>query len=175
LDSTPSSYGSQAETWEIQSHLGAIAAPRNSTVWNGSCRDCKKLILKARGVFCANFYTARGKFPVCRMDWCDSCYRDLDPGTFVVKQPVDAEDNVQMASPEDVKRSRCALVGDHWMVVFQCDLCHFRNITGKDPRVSQSAEDLRAMVATRRVHLDVLWPREPSTVRANARRFVVRW
>jgi hypothetical protein len=50
--------------------------------------------------------------------------------------------------------------------MFQCDLCHFRNIQGRSP-IGGDARDARAMVCIQRANLDALWSRETSTVKAN--------
>jgi hypothetical protein len=56
--------------------------------------------------------------------------------------------------------------GDHLITPFQCDLCHFRKIYGRND-VATMATDQEVMGAIRRANLDALWSREPLTVRAN--------
>jgi len=51
-------------------------------------------------------------------------------------------------------------------VPFECDLCSFRNVTGRDP-VKGSDRDDFTLAAIRRVLLDVMWAREPDTVASN--------
>ena len=51
-------------------------------------------------------------------------------------------------------------------VPFECDLCSFRNVTGRDP-VLGDYNDHFTLVAIRRVLLDVMWAREPDTVAGN--------
>lgn len=51
------------------------------------------------------------------------------------------------------------------MISFQCDLCHFRNIQGRDPIGSVTDDNL--MTCIRRANLDAFWAREPGTVSAN--------
>lgn len=53
------------------------------------------------------------------------------------------------------------------MTVFQCDLCHHRNIVGRSP-FSDGSDDL-LMRCIRRANLDALWSRESGTVKNNAR------
>ena len=48
------------------------------------------------------------------------------------------------------------------MVPFQCDLCHFRNLTNRDPVLCKG--DARLIVTIRRANLDAFWAREPGTV-----------
>jgi len=52
------------------------------------------------------------------------------------------------------------------MTMFQCDLCHFRNIMLRDP-IEQLGSDQLLMNCIRRATLDSLWSREPSTVANN--------
>ena len=53
------------------------------------------------------------------------------------------------------------------MIPFQCDLCHFRNLKGLNPRAN--AEDFLLLKTIRRASLDAFWSREPSTVESNRR------
>ena len=64
----------------------------------------------------------------------------------------------------------CARDGDHLLVPFQCDLCHFRNLTNRDP--GQSVEYVRLIVAIRRANLDIFWVRELGPVTATKRESV---
>jgi hypothetical protein len=58
--------------------------------------------------------------------------------------------------------------GDHLMTTFQCDLCHYRNITKRDPR-PDSPEDRWLLTCIRRANLDAFWQLRPLTVHANLR------
>ena len=53
--------------------------------------------------------------------------------------------------------------GDHMVTPFQCDLCHFRNLFYRDPRLS-SSNDKNALVAIRRANIDAFWSRSPGTI-----------
>jgi hypothetical protein len=55
--------------------------------------------------------------------------------------------------------------GDHLMVPFQCDLCHFRDINCRDPGIWP--QDKLQMAAIRRAILDSFWSRALGTVAAN--------
>lgn len=65
---------------------------------------------------------------------------------------------------EEQDRYRTARDGDHLVAPFECELCGFRSIQGRDP-VSTSPQDGLLLGTIRRVRLDVFWAREPSTVR----------
>ena len=47
---------------------------------------------------------------------------------FPIKRPVSLEDEDAVIDAKDYDRFVVARAGDHLMVQFQCDLCHFRNI-----------------------------------------------
>jgi hypothetical protein len=51
-------------------------------------------------------------------------------------------------------------------VPFECNLCSFQNVTGRDP-VLGDHNDHFTLVAIRQVLLDVMWAREPDTVAGN--------
>jgi hypothetical protein len=61
-----------------------------------------------------------------------------------------------------------ARAGDHLMTSFQCELCHFRNIMGRDP-LDCVEEDMELFEITRRANLDAFWDRATSTVASNLR------
>mmetsp|Transcript_9798 Transcript_9798/g.14169 ORF Transcript_9798/g.14169 Transcript_9798/m.14169 type:complete len:206 (-) Transcript_9798:1096-1713(-) len=54
------------------------------------------------------------------------------------------------------------------MTSFQCDLCVFRNLTGRNP-IEHSPRDRLLQCCIRRCNLDALWGRERATVDANRR------
>ena len=58
----------------------------------------------------------------------------------------------------------CARAGDNLHFPFQCDECWFRNIKLRTSRATLS--DNRLLEFIRRVNLDGMWSREPSTVRS---------
>ena len=66
---------------------------------------------------------------------------------------------------EDKERCLIARDGDRLMVLFQCDICIFRNLQHRDP--GTDSKDSTLMSAIRRVSLDTFWGREPNTVAAN--------
>ncbi len=57
--------------------------------------------------------------------------------------------------------------GDHLMgVSFECDLCSFQNVCGRQPALG-NRRDQFTLTCIRRVQLDVMWAREPHTVSSN--------
>ena len=68
---------------------------------------------------------------------------------------------------DEQQRYRHARSGDHLMgAPFECDLCSFRNICGRDP-VWEHKKDCFTLTCIRRANLDVFWARESSTVAGN--------
>jgi hypothetical protein len=61
-----------------------------------------------------------------------------------------------------------ALPGDHLFYLFQCELCHFRNIQGRAPTIGlRPLDDMELMKSLRQVNLDAFWSRDPTTVSQN--------
>jgi hypothetical protein len=64
---------------------------------------------------------------------------------------------------KEADRFLVARDGDSLVCPFQCDVCHFVNIMGREPLV-QSPSDTRMMKCIRRVILDAFWTRESTMV-----------
>ncbi|KAL7565747.1 hypothetical protein ACA910_010187 [Epithemia clementina (nom. ined.)] len=56
--------------------------------------------------------------------------------------------------------------GNHFMTPFQCEVCQFRIIYGREP-VQSSTPDGWALACMVRANIDAFWSRRPSTVKAN--------
>jgi hypothetical protein len=76
------------------------------------------------------------------------------------------EDGDLLEDSDDVERLIVARAGDHLMVPFQCEACHFRNVMRQDP-VRSSSRDQEILDFMRRANLDAFWSRESSTVKSN--------
>jgi hypothetical protein len=101
----------------------------------------------------------------CRSIYCEGCYRTPDDDPYPIRRAVD-EDGLVVESAADADRFKYGRAGDNFMTMFQCDLCHFRNIQERDP-VDGDELDVCALRNIRRANMDALWSREPSTVRTN--------
>ena len=104
---------------------------------------------------------------VCDSVWCGGCYKAHPDDTFHVSMPEDEEGFVWTDRADD-GRFQKARDGDHLITIFQCDLCVFRILMLREP-VEHNLLDTKLMCYIRRINLDALWSREPSTVSANAR------
>jgi hypothetical protein len=135
--------------------------------WKGNCAECKKPKKGLKALFCANFCFSRGEFPACRMVWCGGCYRKAEQDKFQINEPVDEfgqsyhEDNAQNV------RYKVGTDGAHLILPFQCDICIFRSLFKREPR--EDISDRENQVVIRRMNLDLIWAREPSTIENNMR------
>ena len=57
-------------------------------------------------------------------------------------------------------------MGYNMLTNFQCDLCHFQNMKGRDLTEGSDKEE-KLVMDIRRASLDAFWSREPGTVRGN--------
>jgi hypothetical protein len=110
--------------------------------------------------------TGRGFWPSCNGHWCDGCYKLEDDGFFPIRKPTDEEGYV-LEVEKDKGRFLYGRAGDQYVTTFQCDLCHFRNITGRSP--GSDGSDDTVMKFVRRANLDSMWSRSPGTVRNTSR------
>lgn len=83
---------------------------------------------------------------------------------FPIRRRTD-EEGVVVDRPDDNYTYLVGRAGDQFMTKFQCDLCHFRNIKGRDP--GADPRDTRVLHFIRRANLDSMWSRKPSTVKTN--------
>ena len=108
-------------------------------------------------------------FPVCEGVWCAGCYDvDLEDDVFPIKRLVSPEDKHAVVDDKDTERLLVARDGDHFMCMFQCDLCHFRNIQHRLPRAGLMKDQL-LLRCIPGANLDAMWARQPTTVANNTR------
>ena len=150
------------------SRLGETMTQRNFMTWMGACVVCGKIRRAGHGLFCSNYLLGRGPYPPCRNVWCGECFQEAADDPFPRLQGNEEEEGSDLVLGKvDQERYRHARNGDHLMgIPFECDLCHFRNVCGRNP-IWKSGRDEFTLTAIRRVSLDALWARETSTVKAN--------
>jgi hypothetical protein len=101
--------------------------------------------------------------------WCRKCYRESGSNPFPRLEDNEETNgsDLDLDTTESNQRHRCRRNGDHLMgVPFECNLCSFRNVTGRDPVLGDHNDHFN-LVAIHRVLLDVMWAREPDTVAGN--------
>jgi hypothetical protein len=138
--------------------------------WAGSCVKCGKIQRAGHGLFCSTFLLGRGISPPCRNVWCRECYREASNNWFLRLNNTRESENttdLEIESPSAASRYRCTRDGDHLMgVPFECDLCSFRNVCGRQ-QAFMNRWDQYTLTCIRRVQLDLMWAREPQTVASN--------
>jgi hypothetical protein len=117
------------------------------------------------GNFCGNYCFARGNFQACKKVWCGTCYTVPAGSPYPIRTATD-KDGFEIAIDGDEDRFQMARAGDFLMTPFQCDICHFRNVMGKDPDVG-CEKHLRFLYDMRHANINAMWSRETSTVKAN--------
>lgn len=95
------------------------------------------------------------------MAWHANCYKSRKDDKFPVARLNTEDDEVE--DPKEASRFKCARLGDNLMCPFQCEICHFRNIQLRDPRID-SIQDKYLLVVMRRAILDSFWARAEGTV-----------
>jgi hypothetical protein len=86
---------------------------------------------------------------------------------FPVRQPKDVDGIIQVLEGDE-DRFQYGRDGDHLLLSFQCGLCHFRNMEGRNPIAGNSLDE-KVLMLIRRATLDSFWSREPATVRSTLR------
>eukprot|EP00978_Attheya_sp_CCMP212_P020145 scaffold57273_cov62-Attheya_sp.AAC.4 len=115
------------------------------------CKKCSVLVTWGSGIFSANIGWIRGRFSDCQGVWCAECYGPHPLGYFEVTEPQDF-DGTTLAGPEDWGHFVEVRAGDHIICPFQCDICHIRNIKGRDPC---GLADKANVALVRQANLDV--------------------
>jgi hypothetical protein len=144
---------------------------KNLMTWKAPCMECGRPLKNGAGIFCSNFLSDREGFPPCLAAWCGVCYRADPQDPFPVQRVLDDDEEEDLETEERLaQRFAIGRNGDHLMgIPFECDLCHFRNVSGRDP-IPIRPGDSFMLICIRRANLDGMWSRETSTVRGNLNR-----
>jgi hypothetical protein len=101
--------------------------------------------------------------------WHAECYTSL--GQEIIKFPTvvmkDVAGNPWHKEDERQKQMLTAVKGAHLCIPFQCEVCWFRNLEGRDPRGGGSDDVYLACI--RRANLDAMLGKSPLTIRAHRR------
>ena len=111
---------------------GDCVAPSLWNEWLAPCQQCQLPVNGDLGLFCMNFAFRCGHWTPCQGAWCNHCYRDDGELKFPVAQPED-KDGFPLVDNGDKDHFMYGRKGDHLMLPFQCDLCHFRNMQRGNP------------------------------------------
>ena len=83
--------------------------------------------------------------------WCGRCYKSPSDEQYRIVLPQE-EGGFDLTTEEDKRRHQVARNGDHLLISFQCELFHFRNLKGLNPRKCDA--DIRLLRFIRRATLD---------------------
>lgn len=145
--------------------LGGYEEPPCWNALRGVCVICRRLLVDGDGLFCANYSSRRGIWTPCQQAWCGPCYTITDGGIFPIALPED-EGGLILDDLDEKGRYLCARNGDNLICPFQCDECHFQNLTGRSSQIL-FPKDQRLLKYIRRAQLDAFWATEPNTVGRN--------
>jgi len=120
-----------------------------------------------KGSICGNFGALRGLFPVCQNCWHARCYTASSSLEFQIACP-ENDEGVKWNKTREDYRFLNARKGDMLCCPFQCDYCWHVNLTHRSATVCY-AGDARLLGYIRRVNLDMMWSREPTTVQNHLR------
>ena len=97
-------------------------------------------------LFCLNYGTSGGSWPVCRRSWCGSCYKAPASINFQVALP-EKDEGSKWKKKKDEARFMNARNGDMLCCPFQCDYCWFVNLCKREPSaMSYSDEHLMGYI-----------------------------
>ena len=164
--------------------LGRQKVPRRCTEWQGTCSVCLSSRTWLEEVFCANFYQSVNDFSPCQSMWCGRCYTTPPKPHFPIMsidhQGLHPEKGRHLRLTEAWKKLHKkpdaflhARDGDHTLAPFECDVCIYRKLKGKEPprdQRSMSATDELLLACIRRANLDSFWSLASSTVDGNTRK-----
>ena len=120
------------------------------------------------GLVCGNCWHKRGKYPACHRAWHAQCYKLRIGDNYPIATLELDEGEEDLQDDTEMNKFTFARLGDNLCVPFQCDLCHFRNVYGRNP-IMNSIEDSTGLVAIRRAIMDSFWGRATATVENNFR------
>jgi hypothetical protein len=125
------------------------------------CLACESPVSHATGIVCPNFGIRRGLWDSCSSAWHGRCYVPWIEVRYPQGLRLKEEEDEKSALEEEEKEQedqefRFACAGDRLICPFQCDLCHFRNVTGTDPNEGAMGDVLEhAVKCYNNVHSNV--------------------
>ncbi|KAL7563498.1 hypothetical protein ACA910_008798 [Epithemia clementina (nom. ined.)] len=164
---------------ELHGKLSVPTFVCNETI---HCTSCTSSVSHLLGIICASFGYRQGHWSPCKMAAHEHCYRvplEVDPFPKGLTsrdndEAVDGDNTGpfiewEVTEKEQIKLEAmyvCARPGDHLITLFQCKLCHFRNLYKREPQ-PEAAEDKWALVCMVRANIEAFWSRCLSTVGNN--------
>ncbi len=95
-------------------------------------------------------------YPLCRSVWCGKCYQESPNDNFPRLDHLQSCSDIEVDMVYTQNQYQRGRDGNHLMeVLFEGDLCSFRNVVGRDPD-DANERDKFTLIAIRRVLLDIM-------------------
>jgi hypothetical protein len=128
------------------------------------CAECSKPVKEMQGIFCGNFCISQNNLPPCHNMWHVACYTYCGGIKFPMPGIVDEEGNPWHNEEAGCWQMMEGVEGSHLCIPFQCKLCWYRNLKGRDP--TPGREDVY-ISCIRQANLDAMLGKSPLTIRAH--------
>ena len=158
--------------WRPDSNILSSMDVGNFMTWKVLCMVCENRKRSGVGLLCSNFLRLRKTFPVScslvRIMLPPHPEKPFQVHTILAARNNEIED-LETEGPLN-KNFRIARGGDRLMgILFECDLCQFRNIKDGDP-IHGSSKVNYTLICIRQLILDAFRSQDTSTVSGNFRR-----
>ncbi len=133
---------------------------------------CSRQVKPMQGICCGNSYSSQEDWPPCQNMWHVECYTSLGQGIvkFLTVVMKDVAGNPWHKESNRQAKMLTAVEGARLCIPFQCKVCWFRNLEGRDPR--GEGDDVY-LACIRRANLDAMLGKSPLRIRAHMRETIV--
>ena len=103
------------------------------------------MVSASSGIICSNFGVERYPGVRCAGVWYAACYTKCNDNNFTVLGRDNLDDSLMGLNDLEADNPYIFHVvrnGDHMMLLFQCNVCHFLNIQKRGPKESSHQERL---------------------------------
>ncbi len=121
-------------------------------------------VREMQGIFCKNYCSSQNGLPPCRSTWHAACYTYRGPTKFPMPAILDEAGNAWHKEEEQRRRMMEGVDGSHLCIPFQCKLCWYCNLEGRDPVPGQDDVYLTCIC---RVNINAMLGKSPLTIRAH--------
>jgi hypothetical protein len=123
-------------------------------------RGVLKTVKEMQGIFCGSFCSSQNGSPPCRSMWHATCYTYHGETRFPMPGIVDEERNLWHKEEERQQQMMEGVESSQFCIPFQCKLCWYRNIKGRDPT---PGKDNIYVTCIRQANLDAMLGKPPLT------------
>jgi len=134
--------------------------------WKGSrmCAGCLRPVMEMQGIHCGNSFTSRNGLPPCHNVWHAVCYTYHGEIKFPMPGIIDEEGNPWHNEEAQHRQMMEGDEGSHLCIPFQCKLCWYWNLEGRNP--TPGRDDVY-LTCIHRANLDAMLRKSPLTIRAH--------